>query len=235
MWENVKSIEENTALMPIFLATTCTEDDVKNLGDLLGERAWSFVKRYGILILALVFLAAWTLATCTITVYNTRSATEKRLTGEYAEQLAAYAEEWERSHAASLSEQMQAEIEADAAILEHIGMGVLSTYEKARLTDAGTQMQIALNRVLAGGEFANVKSVSDAAAVPGAWTGYDPGGSVTEDVHALAMRMAAAYHKGEPMPCSSRYLWTEWSDGEMVARDKYMIDSSCHFWRMSET
>lgn len=232
---NVKFCDEESVLVPIFLATTCNDDDVKNLADMLGAAAWGFVKRYGILILSLAFLAAWTWATCTITAHNTRIATEKRLAVEYAEQLDAYAEEWERSHAASLGEQMQAEIEADAAILERVGMGVLNVYGKARLMDAGTQMQVAINRVLAGGEFAAATSIADAAAVPGAWIGYDANGSVTEDVHALALKLSAAFHKGEPMPCSSRYLWTEWDDGELVARDRYMIDSSCHFWRMSET
>ena len=226
--------ETTSALVPIFLATTYTGEDTKDLADLLGERTWRFIKRYGILVLLLVFLAAWTWATCTIAAHNARVDTEARLAEEYEARLAAYVTEWEQSHAASLDEQMQTQIEADAAILERVGMGVLNVYDKARLTDAGTQMQIVINRVLAGGEFASVKSIADAAQASGAWIGYDPNGSVTEDVHTLALQMAAAYHRGEPMPCSSRYLWTEWdaTDSELVARDQYMIDPSCHFWRM---
>lgn len=194
-----------------------------------------FMKRHLVLIVSLAVLFSEGVIVRVIAYHNAYADAAKKYEAEYDQKVADYVSEWERDHAETEDELLQAQIDADTFILERVGMGVLLTYDRADLNDAGTQMQTCIDRVLSGGEFQRIRSIQDAVAVPGAWTGFDMGASVTEDVHELALKMATALHKGEPMPCSAKFLWTEWdySENELVARDKYMIDSSCHYWRYS--
>lgn len=195
-----------------------------------------FVRRYAVLLVALAVLFGEGVLVRVIAYHNAYRYAGAVYAAQYDERIAYFISEWEREHAETEDEILQAQIDADTYILERVGMGVLLTYDRADIDDAGTQMQTCINRVLSGGEFQKVQSIQDAVAVSGTWTGFDMGVSVTEDVHQLAAQMAAALHKGEPMPASAKYLWTEWdySEGELVARDKYMIDSSCHYWRYSQ-
>lgn len=195
-----------------------------------------FLKRHLVLFVSLAILFGEGVIVRVIAYHNAYADAEKKYSAEYDQRIADYVSEWERDHAETEDELLQVQIDADTFILERVGMGVLLTYDRADLNDAGTQMQTCINRVLSGGEFQRIQSIQEAVAVPGAWTGFDMRASVTEDVHELALKMVTALHKGEPMPCSSKFLWTEWdySENELVSRDKYMIDSSCHYWRYDQ-
>lgn len=194
-----------------------------------------FLKRHLVLIISLAVLFSEGVIVRVIAYHNAYADAAKKYEAEYDQKVADYVSEWEKAHAETEDEILQAQIDADVYILERVGMGVLNTYDRAELNDAGTQMQTCINRVLSGGEFQRIQSIQDAVAVSGAWTGFDMGASVTEEVHELAVKMVTAYHNKQPMPCSAKFLWTEWdySENELVARDKYMIDSSCHYWRYS--
>ena len=194
-----------------------------------------FLRRHLILIIAVAVLVVEGVIVRAIAYHNAYQIAAEEYAAEYDARIADYVSEWERDHAQTEDELLQAQIDADTYILERVGMGVLLTYDRADLNDAGTQMQTLINRVLSGGEFQRIGSIQEAVAVSGAWTGFDMRASVTEDVHELALKIATAYHPGEPMPCSSKYLWTEWdySENALVARDRYMIDSGTHYWRYS--
>ena len=194
-----------------------------------------FLRRHLILIIAIAVLVIEGLIVHAIAYRNGRSVAREEYAALYEERIQAYIAEQEAAKIKPDEVLLQEKIDADTYILERVGMGVLLTYDRADLNDAGTQMQTCVNRVLSGGEFQRIGSIQEAVAVSGAWTGFDMRASVTEDVHELALKIATAYHKGEPMPCSSKYLWTEWdyTENALVARDKYMIDSSCHYWRYS--
>lgn len=195
-----------------------------------------FLRRHLILIISLAILFGEGVIVRAIAYHNAYQDAEKKYEAKYNQDVSDFMEQWENDHAETEDEKLQAEIDADTYILERVGMGVLLTYDRADLNDAGTQMQIVINRVLAGGEFQRIQSIAQAVAVPGAWTGFDMGlrgADIIEDVHELALKMATALHKELPMPCSSKFLWTEWdyTEREMVARDKYNSDSSTHVWR----
>lgn len=192
-----------------------------------------FLQRHGILLAAVCVLVFEGLIVRAIAYHNAYMDAKQKYEDEYNVRVSEYVAEWEREHAQTEDEIEQAQIDADVYILERVGMGVLLTYDRADLGDAGTQMQTCINRVLSGGEFQRIQSIQDAVGVSGAWTGFDMGASVTEDVHELAVKMVTALHKGEPMPVSARYLWTEWDyvEQELVSRDRYMIDSGTHYWR----
>lgn len=194
-----------------------------------------FLKRNLVLIISLAILVGECLIVRAIAYHNAYKDAEAKYKAYYDEQIADYVSEWEKAHAETEDEILQAQIDADVYILERVGMGVLNTYDRAELEDAGTQMQTCINRVLSGGEFQRITSIAEAVAVPGAWTGFDMSAIPTEEVHELAVKLVTALHKKLPMPCSAKFLWTEWdySENELVSRDKYMIDSSCHYWRYS--
>ena len=195
-----------------------------------------FLRRHLILIISLAVLFSEGVIVRAIAYKNAYTDAEKKYEDRYNQRIADYIQEWERDHAETEDEILQAKIEADTFILERVGMGVLLIYERADLNDAGTQMQTCINRVLSGGEFQRIQSIQDAIAVPGAWIGFDMSASVTEDVHNLAFQMVTALHKKLPMPCSAKFLWTEWdyTEREIVARDKYHSDSSTHVWRYNQ-
>ena len=198
-----------------------------------------FIRRHLVLVISLAILFGEGVIVRAIAYHNAYQDAEKKYEAEADQKIADYVTEWEQAHAETEDEKLQAEIDADTYILERVGMGVLLTYDRADLNDAGTQMQTVINRVLAGGEFQRIQSIADAVAIPGAWTGFDMGlrgADITEDVHELALKMATALHKELPMPCPSKYLWTEWdyTEREMVARDKYNSDSSTHVWRYNQ-
>ena len=194
-----------------------------------------FLRQHLILIISLAVLFSEGVIVRAIAYRNAYQDAEKKYDAEFDQRIADYIQEWERDHAETEDEILQAKIEADTFILERIGYGVILTYEGADLNDAGTQMQTCVNRVLSGGEFERIRSIQDAVAVPGTWTGFDMSVTVTEDVHELALQMVTALHKKQPMPCSAKFLWTEWdyTERELVARDKYHSDSGVHVWRYS--
>lgn len=198
-----------------------------------------FLRRHLILLISVAVLLSEGWIVRAIAYHNAYRDAEKKYEAEADQRVADYVTEWEQAHAETEDEKLQAEIDADAYILERVGMGVLLTYDRADLYDAGTQMQTLINRVLSGGEFQRIQSIRDAVADPKAWTGFDMGlrgAEITVEVHELAVKMSTALHQEQPMPCSAKFLWTEWdyTEGELVARDKYHSDSTTHVWRYSE-
>ena len=104
---------------------------------------------------------------------------------------------------------------------------MMNTYSGADLEDAKKVMICAICRVFTGGEFAQVKSISDSVNMPGQWWGYSGTGiSYTEDVYNTALEVSRIFHNSEPLPCASNMVYASWNGSDIVLRDKWQDNSS---------
>lgn len=193
----------------------------------------AILRRHGVTLIASAALMVWTVSTCmitgTIVQHNTELEVTERVTAElranFDQYLADQAEEAGRARFLSGEASKQTAINTDAIALAKIGQGVLNTYGGADLDDARKVMLCAVCRVYSGGEFAKIKSITEAVQQPDQWWGYADDLRYTEDVHKVAQEVSGIYHNAEPMPCSSDLVYAGWNGTKIVLRDKWEDNS----------
>ena len=199
--------------------------------DEIGNR---ILKKYGIF---MIVMAIWTISiicSSAIVKHNTEKAVRAEMAAEYAVALEQYkAEQREAEQAAhwlSGDASREAAINQDAVRLAKIGQGVMNTYTGADLEDARKVMICALCRVYSGGEFAKIKSISDAVNQENQWWGYDAGMTYTSDVYNVAVEVSGIFHNAEPMPCSSDMVYASWNGQEIVLRNQWEANASARYF-----
>ena len=197
----------------------------------LDEKMRKIIKRYGLTFLAWFGFTVWTVLACCITGaivrHNTTIDVTERMETAFAERLAQMEQERKAQTFLTGEASKEAAITQDARLLANIGQGVMNTYSGADLEDAKKVMICAICRVFTGGEFAQVKSISDSVNMPGQWWGYSGTGiSYTEDVYNTALEVSRIYHNNEPLPCASNMVYASWNGNDIVLRDKWQDNSS---------
>ena len=197
----------------------------------LDEKMRKFIKRYGLTFLAWFGFTVWTVLACCITGAIVRNNTTidvtARMETAFAERLAQMEQERKVQTFLTGEASKEAAITQDARMLANIGQGVMNTYSGADLEDAKKVMICAICRVFTGGEFAQVKSISDSVNMPGQWWGYSGTGiSYTEDVYNTALEVSRIFHNSEPLPCASNMVYASWNGNDIVLRDKWQDNSS---------
>lgn len=223
--------EKSTSLVPPFYFQNSGEnggEESFTLRDLLGVRAWTFLKRHGITIAALFFLTLWTWTVTTIATNNARHDTRVELEAEYQARITAFYEEQEAERIAAnqalLSDQAQMEREADALAR------LIGTMKTRRMK------QTMIWNVLVRVDNPNYPgSVEEVIAQPQQWMFYDPKNPIREDDRALALEQLAIWHDGRyPAGLSRDFVYAEWSESDYVLRDTWDKSSATMYWRMPE-
>ena len=217
----------STALEPVIIKPK-KEFSRARLLDLLGDRAYCFIKRHGILIVIGLILTLWTWTVTTIAAHNARVDTRAELEAEYKAKIAAFYEaqaaEWEASQTAA--QEADAQMEREAEALARL-IGPLKT-KRMR----GTMIWNVLARV---DNPSYPSSVEEVIEQPKQWIFYSESNAWTEENKQLALEQLTLWHSGQyPSGLDSSFVFGEWSENDYALRNTWDKTSRTLYWRMPE-
>ncbi len=191
-----------------------------------------FLRRNAILLIGIALLVLWTWAVHTISYHNGKVDMREELAPVHEQEIAAAVQAVRDEYAAktfvSGEASRNAAIAAEAKHLAKIGQGLLNTYKGADLEDAKKVMLCAVCRVLAGGEFAGIKSIEQACKAENQWWGYAD--AYTQEVYKAAQEIATIYETGEALPCPVDMVFAGWNGEEIMLRNQWEANAQARYW-----
>ena len=189
-----------------------------------------FMRRYGILCTALIFLFAWS-ALVWITAYREASIkVTEELTAEYDHEYelkeAAFIEAWTAEHTPSEDEELEAQIRKEADLIAR-AIGPMKT-QTMKLT--------MLWNILARVDSPYYPdTVEEVIAQPKQWMFYDENNPIREDDVELAMDQLRNWHEGRyPARFDSSLVYGQWSQNDYVLFDNWSQGMGTKTWRYGE-
>lgn len=194
------------------------------------RRMTRLVRRYGITVIALALLTAWTFGVSAVSKHNTRIEVEERLSAQYAAEyeakLQAYIDEQEAISRSIEDESLQAQIEREADALAQ-AIGPMKT-KRMKLSMLWNILVRVDNPLYPG-------TVDDVIAQPQQWMFYDAENPIRDDDRELAIEQLEKWHEGRyPAGLTVEHVYGEWSSDDYVLRDTWDKTSATDYWRMPE-
>lgn len=193
-------------------------------------RDCAFVRRYGILCTALIFLLAWSTLVW-ITAYREAAIkVTEELSAEYAHEyelaLKAYISRWEDEHAPTADEELEAQIRREADCIAR-AIGPMKTQQ--------------MKQTMVWNILARVDSpyypdtVDEVVNQPKQWMFYDENNPIREDDVELALEQLRRWHEGRyPARFDSSLVYGKWSQNDYVLFDNWSQGMGTKTWRYGE-
>lgn len=218
---------EKAISRPVVYGTNQIRKEAKKMLPVWVER---FLKRYGILLLALAVLWCDSYITAVITRHNTTLEVTEQLTAQYetdyAAKLQAYKNEQAAAQFMSGDKSLQAAMDLESDEIAR----VIGTMKTKRMKQ--TMVWNILVRV--DSPF-YPNNVSEVVAQPQQWMFYDEKNPIKDDDKALALEQLKLWHEGRyPAGLSASFVYGEWSDNDYVLRDTWEKNSKTNYWRFPE-
>lgn len=189
-----------------------------------------FMKRYGILLLALAILWADSTITAAIVRRNTAAEVTEQLTARYEAEYAAKLEQYQQ-------EQRAAQFKSGEASL----MAAMDQEADVIARAIGTMQTKRMKMTMLWNILARVDSpfypnnVLEVVAQPQQWMFYDESNPIRDDDKALALEQLKLWHeKRYPAGLNNTFVYGEWSTNDYVLRDTWEKNSKTNYWRFPE-
>lgn len=222
------------ALAPVFTMShekhVEIESDTINLKEIFGDRTLRFIRRHGITALIVILLAVWTITTSAIAAHNARVDTIHELEAEYEARIAAFYEEQEaarRAAEAELDPYLQ-QLDADATLAARLLSGVEGYHYDS--DSKRTLLRCVFNRVANPTYPATLEEVIRES---GQWIQYHETNPVYEADYQLAYAEIDAWHNETRLPCSTDFVFADFTTSEIVLRDTFYKTAATRYWRYS--
>lgn len=194
--------------------------------------AWvdSIVKSYGILLMAIAFLALWTLGCILITKHNTTVKVTAKLTAEYEAQMESYQRSWE---AYKQAEPLMGDAPRQNTIKDMATIMAKSFYGHRNVVTSNNDYYtigwVELFRVASGGEFAYQDTLEAVISQPNAFMGYSEDNPVIEAHFKIAKEICTDYLDGN-WPTTEKFVYFDWSQGKVIARNEFATSATTEYW-----
>ena len=196
----------------------------KPMGVSAKNAAKKLLKKYGVAVAVIVFLAVWTTTATAIVAKRTEKETTDKLntywSKYYEEQLNAYKSEVE---AQKMSEWDAEQRKADAELIAKVLYGVKGNSDK----DLRTYTWCIFNRV---DNRLYPNTLQDVIAQPKQWMAYSADNAVLEKLYKIAEEELTKWYTGH-RPVTSDYVYMNWTPQEITLRDRWEEGSGTHYWR----
>lgn len=184
------------------------------------KRACVILRFAGKVLLAAAVIVAYTLIICRIQAAKDAAAYQKQME-DYRLQIVTRAA-YDAAEAMEDPYQLQLNTEADA--LARVLYGVKDNSQ----ADLITYCWCVFNRV---DNSAFPSTLEDVIAQPSQWMRYSPDNPVLEDLYQLARGQLDLWHSGNHRPCSSEFVYMNWSPSRIKLRDHWEEGSGTEYWR----
>lgn len=199
----------------------CLNDYVKN------DRSRRFIKRNGILLMALAGLVIWTWAIATIAYHNGKADATEKLTADYEQQIESAVQAVKDEYAAkrflSGEASRQAAMSAEAGWIAKVLYGMKDN----SVRDLRTATWCILNRVDSAWYPDSVQGVCEQKQQ---WMGYSADNPVLTDLKDLAMGELEQWYEGE-RPVGAEFVYLYWTPQKVTLRDQWQDGSNTSYWR----
>ncbi len=196
-------------------------------GDGFGAR---FLRRNGLLLVALAALVLWTWTVRTIAWHNAVEETTEELTAafELEKEAAVQAVRDEYAAARFLSGEAsrQAAMAAEAGWIAKVLYGMKDNTQN----DLKTAVWCILNRADNAWYPDSVQGVCEQKQQ---WMGYSADNPVLTDLKDLALEELSVWHAGE-RPVSQEYVYLYWTPQKVTLRDSFTDGSTTNYWRYGQ-
>lgn len=196
----------------------------KPMGVSLKNAARKYVRKYGVAIAVIIFLAAWTTTATAIAAKRAERETTERLNAYWAE----YYEEQLNAYKAEVESQKRSEWDAaqrqgDAELVAKVLYGVKGNSEK----DLRTYTWCIFNRV---DSKLYPNTLQDVIGQPKQWMAYSADNAVLEKLYKIAEEELTQWYTGH-RPVTSDFVYMNWTPQEITLRDRWEEGSGTHYWR----
>lgn len=195
------------------------------------ERVWDFsgmMRKNLPTLISVVVLVAWSAAVWGVASWHSRVKTEERMAAVYAQELQDYKDEQERlAEVAAAENPYTKQLNAEAESLARVLYGVKDNDE----SDLKTYCWCVFNRV---DNNSYPSTLEDVIAQPGQWMRYDETNPILEDLYQIAREQLDEWHLNSHRPCSSDYVFMNWSATDICLRDNFYEGSGTHYWRWGQ-
>lgn len=209
------------------------EEELINMNKMENKRSHHLdtgylIKKYLPTIVVVTILLAWTSIVWVASSWYTRAATENRMASEYAQQLESFKEEQERmAQEAIAMDPYTKQLNAEAEIIARVLYGVKDNDD----SDLKTYCWCVFNRV---DNNSYPSTIEDVVAQPNQWMRYDETNPILEDLYQIAREQLNEWHTNTHRPCSSDYVFMNWSANDICLRDNFYEGSGTHYWRWKQ-
>lgn len=185
-----------------------------------------FMRRYGVMLLAMIILLADTGITAGITRKNVTEELTAKYEAEYEASIMAFQQEWMREHFVTGDESLNAAMDLEA---DEIARAI------SKMKTKRMKLSMLWNILVRVDNPAYLNNVHDVVNQPQQWMFYSPDNVIPDDDKALALEQLKLWHeKRYPAGLTTDFIYGEWSDNDYVLRDKWEKDSSTNYWRFPE-
>lgn len=227
---------ENTSmesLAPVYSFRSEQRADIppsESFSHTLRDGTRRFLRRNGITLAALVFLALWTWTVTTIAAHDARVDTVHELEAAYEARIAAFYEEQEaaqREAEAALDPYLQ-QLDADATLAAKLLSGVEGYHYDS--DSKRTLLRCVFNRVANPTYPATLEEVIRES---GQWIQFHETNPVYEADFQFALEEIDAWHNETRLPCSTDFVFADFTTSEIVLRDTFYKTAATRYWRYS--
>lgn len=201
-----------------------------HLNELFGDRTLRFIRRHGITMLIVILLAVWTVTTSAIAAHNARVDTVHELEAEYEARIAAFYEDQEAARRAAEAEfdPYLRQLDADATLAAKLLSGVEGYHYDS--DSKRTLLRCVFNRAANPTYPATLEEVIRES---GQWIQYHETNPVYEADYQLAYEEIDAWHNETRLPCSTDFVFADFTTSEIVLRDTFYKTAATRYWRYS--
>lgn len=187
-----------------------------------------YVKKYLPTLVAAVAVAVYTTLVWGVASWQSRVKTEERMAAVYAQELQEYKEEQEQARAAQeVADPYLEQLNSEAESLARVLYGIKDNDE----SDLKTYCWCVFNRV---DNSSYPSTLEDVIAQPKQWVQYDPENPILEDLYQIAYEQLDEWYSNSHRPCSSEYVFVNWTPNDICLRDNFREGSGTHYWRWGQ-
>ena len=183
------------------------------------------IRKYLPTLVAVAVIAVYTASVWGIASWRSRVKTEERMATVYAQELQDYKDEQKRlAEEAVATDPYLKQLDLEAEQMARVLYGVKDNDDD----DLRTYCWCVFNRV---DNNSYPSTLEDVIAQPNQWMRYDPTNPVLEDLYQIAYEQLDAWYSNSHRPCSSEYIFMNWSPTDICLRDNFHEGSGTHYWR----
>ena len=186
----------------------------------------NFIKRNGVLIIALIVLLADTGITAGVTQKNVTEELTAQYDAEYEAKIEAFQQEWMRDHFITGEDSLNLAMDQEADEIAR-AIGQMKTKRM--------KLSMTWNILVRVDNPAYPNNVRDVVNQPQQWMFYNKDNPIREDDKQLVLEQLKLWHdKRYPAGLTSAFIYGEWSDNDYVLRDSWEKNSHTNYWRFPE-
>ena len=187
------------------------------------KRACTILRFAGKVLLAAAVIVAYTLIICRIQAAKDAAAYQKQME-DYRLQIVTRAA---HDAAEAMEDPYQLQLNTEADALARVLYGVKDNSQD----DLITYCWCVFNRV---DNTTFPSTLEDVIAQPNQWMRYSPENPVLENLYQMAREQLDTWHSGVHRPCSSDFVYMNWSPTKIKLRDRWDEGSSTEYWRYGQ-